>query len=180
MLGSERLLPRRRSRAASSSGRPATKRRRSCTSIGREHSSKARALSPREALCRRADRDVSWRSRAVSTRRAKLVEQAVSMAEELGDDGLLGDALNNRGIVRGGARRSSLAGGPRAERGACTSEQFASGRAVRTSISGSNLVDIAARPRPGGGSHARGTRPRAADGPAGDGRSAGSSATSRT
>ncbi len=32
----------------------------------------------------------------------ELVEQSVRMAEELGDDELLGDALNNRGIVRAG------------------------------------------------------------------------------
>ena len=33
-----------------------------------------------------------------------LAEQAVAMAEELGDDELLGDALNNRGVIRVGLR----------------------------------------------------------------------------
>ena len=72
----------------------------------------------------------------------ELVEQSVSMAEELGDDELLGDALNNRGIVRGALgdprwlqdseRSVELALAPIPSAGPCVHQP------------GSNLVDVAA------------------------------------
>ena len=73
----------------------------------------------------------------------ELVEQSVSMAEELGDDELLGDALNNRGIVRGAL------GDPRwledSERSVELALKTNSFRVSRAYINlGSNLVDIAA------------------------------------
>ncbi len=73
----------------------------------------------------------------------ELVEQSVSMAEELGDDELLGDALNNRGIVRGAL------GDPRwledSERSVELALKTNSFRVSRAYINlGSNLVDVAA------------------------------------
>ena len=73
---------------------------------------------------------------------AELVEESVRMAEELGDDELLGDALNNRGIVRGAL------GDPRwladSERSVELALRTNSFRVTRAYINlGSNLVDIA-------------------------------------
>jgi hypothetical protein len=84
----------------------------------------------------------SWRSPGGMTG-GQLVEQSVSMAEELGDDGLLGDALNNRGIVRGAL------GDPRwledSERSVELALKTNSFRVSRAYINlGSNLVDVAA------------------------------------
>ena len=70
------------------------------------------------------------------------VEQAIAMAEELGDDELLGDSLNNRAVVY-----ASL-GDPRWEEDSTRSIEIAlrtnSFRATRAYINyGSNLVDTA-------------------------------------
>ena len=162
----QRQPPRRRSRAASSSGsrRPGggvrllrsgeSARRRRC------------ALTPEKLyVVAQTGRFLALAGRHDEA--GELVEQSVSMAEELGDDGLLGDALNNRASVYACARRSSLAGGLGAKRGACAQDQFLP-REPCVHQPGIEFRGHRRRPRPGRSRNARGPRRRAEAGPPAD------------
>ena len=104
-------------------------------------SPRARRSHRREAVRRRAGGAVP---RARGTLRGgdrELVEQAIAMAEELGDDELLGDSLNNRAMVVRGARRPAMGGGQHTKRRARARGRTRSVAARAYINLGSNLVE---------------------------------------
>ena len=131
-------------------------------STGRESSPRDASLSPeKQIVVAQVARFFSLAGRYDEA--LPLVEQAIDMAEELGDDELLGDALNTRGVVRG-----SL-GDPGWEQDLTRSLELGAAQQLvsRGSCVHQSRLDVAGhcgRSRPWRGDHAGGSRVLRADG----------------
>ena len=128
-------LPRQRSHAASSSGSAGTRTAPSRTSIARVHWPRTLRSRPRSCyVVAQVARFLALAGRYEEAH--ELVEQAIAMAEELGDDELLGDALNKRGDGARVARRPALGGGQHAKHRARAPRRTRSVRRARYINSG--------------------------------------------